>query len=255
MKKYIFVVILQFSCCLYLFSQKLDTLPGRVKVLFSENKVRAQTIQRLLEECVLYYENIKPAYKFNITTKLLNKRDWEQLLYKMPYGMPHYRGGFIIIPSDKKTAGELLMGKPDLSPDSVLSPLDAIAVHELGHYYLMTLIKADTASRWANEFMAQYFATAFFIETNKFGLPPGEVEPYMPTYHTLKDFEEVYLKMDPFNYGWYQGQFIKLAYMLYPKLKMQLMEDYIGKNPGVPLLTILKRVAESETNTWLQDMH
>jgi hypothetical protein len=226
-----------------------------VTVLYNENKVRAIAIQQLLEECISYYENIEPAHKFNISTKLLNKKAWEELPYELPYGMPHYNNeGFIIMASDKKAAGELIMGKPDMTPDSVLSPVDGIAIHELGHYYFVTLFKADTTSKWANEFMANYFATVFFRATNKFNSPNEEISTYKPKYRSLKDFEKIYSKMDPLNYVWYQGQFIKLASMLYPKVKMKLFEEFINKDSGMTLLDILKKLAKRETNAWLKEM-
>jgi hypothetical protein len=255
MKKYILISLLLFLFHSNSFSQELNSLPGRVKVLYSANKVRAKAIQQLLNECILYYENARPAFKFNITSKLLTQDEWETLPYEIPYGMPHYNGEFIIIPSDKKATGELLTGKPDLTPDSLLSHLDAISVHELGHYYFMTLLKADTTSMWTNEFMAQYFVAAFYLDTNKtFNSPVDEMVTYKPKHRTLEDFEELYDKMDPMNYGWYQGQFFKLALALYPKLKLQLLEEYVNKGTEITLLEALKKIAKKETNIWLTEM-
>ena len=52
-----------------------DTLPGKIPVLYSKNyKVRAKTIQKLIEECAEFYKPKFPGTKFDLCVMVLDKK-------------------------------------------------------------------------------------------------------------------------------------------------------------------------------------
>src|SRR6478736_8020029 len=113
---------------------QLATLPGKTKTVYSKNSyVRAKTIQSLIDQCGLFYENRFPEVRFTAQLLILNVEDFNTVLFplgKVPYGMPFniLKRNLIVVGADKKAMS-------DNSPDSVLSDWDYTAVHELGHIF------------------------------------------------------------------------------------------------------------------------
>ena len=177
-----------------------------------------------------------------------------------PYGMPNSISNInkVFIAADKKAVAQLF-GQTDNLPDSILSMFDNIALHELGHIFLINLKHTHFEERWANEFLASYFAICFLEESHsKSGLPRVDLSGYQPHYKSLEDFERLYSQMNGPNFAWFQGKFVELGYELYPKYKTGLLNRFIvgqsvsGKdlNP----LTLLKQLEPKITNQWLAEM-
>ncbi|HRP43283.1 MAG TPA: hypothetical protein PLU27_00805 [Ginsengibacter sp.] len=240
-----------------------DTLPGKIQALYSKSyKVRAKTIQSLVEECAAYYKQKFPAVKFDLEILVLNQKDWNQIglnpiaNYGMPNCLPEIKKLFIA--ADKQAVGELF-GETDHTGDTHLSRFDCIALHELGHSFLQTSNKLYTGRLWADEFLASYFAICFFEQHKNYpGLPQVGETGYTPKYKTLADFERLYSNVGDQNYGWYQAQFQNLGYLLYPKFKTELIKKFIENNSAkgkkLSPIDLLKRLAPETMNQWLKEM-
>lgn len=240
-----------------------DTLTGKIPVLYSKNyKVRAQTIQALVEKCAAFYEPLFPEIKFDLYVMVLNQKDWNKIHLNnlSSYGMPNCipEIGKLFIAADKQAIGKLF-GETDNTSDTHLSKFDCIALHELGHAFLQKLNHLYTGKLWSDEFLASYFAICFFEQNKNYpGLPQvGEIG-YQPEYKTLADFERLYTKVGDQNYGWYQAQFQNLGYELYPEFKITLLKKFIDNysTDGKKLdpLLLLQQLAPEMTNKWMKEM-
>jgi hypothetical protein len=244
-------------------SYRWDTLQGKISVIYSKNyKVRARTIQKLIDECMEFYKPAFPETKFNLYAMILSQEDWNKihLNESVPYGMPNANTAInkLFIAADKKAVGKLA-GEPDNLPDNMLSKFDCIALHEVGHIFLIRYNHTSTQKKWADEFLASYFAICFFEQHKNYpGLPQAGETGYSPKYITLADFERLYFNVGAQNYGWYQGQFQNLGYELYPKFKTELLKKFIDNysdaGKKLPPLDLLKQLAPEITNQWLKGM-
>lgn len=240
-----------------------DTLSGKIPVLYSKNyKVRAKTLQSMVENCAEFYEPKFPKIKFDLYIMVLTKEDWYKIHLNelSSYGMPNYIPEInkLFIAADKKAVGKLF-GETDNTSGTHLSKFDCIALHELGHAFLQNFNKLYTGKLWADEFLASYFAICFFEEHKNYpGLPQVGESGYQPKYKTLADFERLYDKVGAQNYGWYQGQFQNLGYKLYPKFKTELLtkfiDNYSANGKKLDPLVLLQQLAPEKTNQWLKEM-
>jgi len=240
-----------------------DTLPGKIPVLYSKNyKVRAQTIQKLIEECAAFYQPKFPKIKFDLCVMVLDQKDWYKIHLNIlnTYGMPNCIPEIskLFIAADKQAVGKLF-GEEDSTSDTHLSRFDVIALHELGHAFLQKFNHLYTGKLWTDEFLASYFATCFLKEHKNYpALPQVGETGYNPPHRTLKDFERMYDKIGTRNYGWYQGQFQNLGYELYPKFKTDLIKkfiaDYSVNGKKSEPLVLLKQLSPEITNQWLEEM-
>jgi hypothetical protein len=176
------------------------------------------------------------------------------------YGMPDAEPAVnkIFIAADKKAVARLV-GLEDNLPDSILSPFDLIALHELGHFFLHTYEHTDTRKKWADEFLASYFALCYLKQINdSLGLPQVDDTGWQPKYKSLSSFEQLYEDVGPTNYAWYQGRFQKLATALYPKFKVGLLklfiENFSINEKKTDPLVLLRQLAPETTNQWLAEM-
>lgn len=240
-----------------------DTLPGKIPVLYSKNyKVRAETIQKLVEKCAAFYTSKFRDTKFDIQIMVLTHDDWYKihLERESDYGMPNCipEIGKLFIAADKKAVGELF-GETDTTSDTHLSRFDVIALHELGHAFLQRCHHLYTGKLWTDEFLASYFATCFLKEHKNYPLLPQVGETgYHPPHRTLTDFERLYADVGARNYGWYQGQFQNLGYKFYPKYKTELLEKFIDNYSAdgqkLEPLALLQQLEPGIMNQWLKKM-
>ena len=231
--------------------------------LYSKNyKVRAETIPSMVEKCAEFYSPKFPDVKFNLQIMILNKDDWHKIHLDeyVPYGMPNAwsRLNKLFIAADKKAVGKLF-GVSDNRPDNVLSKFDCISLHELGHIFLKRYKNTHTQKKWADEFLASYFAICFFEENKNYpGLPQVGENNYQPKYKTLEDFERLYEKVGARNYGWYQARFTELGKRLYPKFKVELLREFVDNysrdGKKLEALVLLRQIAPEITNQWVEEM-
>jgi hypothetical protein len=245
----------------------LDTLYGEISALYTQGyQVRAKTVLSLLKNCSSYYDQQFPDVVFNPQVLILDSVAWLKIANAIPnslgvYGLPDAEPAVnkIFIAAEKKSVARLV-GMEDFLPDSILSPFDYIALHELGHIFLHTYEHTNTHKKWADEFLASYFALCYLKQLNdSLGLPQVDETGWQPKFKTLASFEQLYEDVGPRNYAWYQGQFQKLATELYPRFNVQLLKIFIAKYsssdaPTDPL-NLLIQIAPDITNQWLTGMN
>ncbi|RYE23056.1 MAG: hypothetical protein EOP51_11690, partial [Sphingobacteriales bacterium] len=232
------------------FSQT-DSLKGKLVTVYSKGyKERAQTIHQLLTGAIVFYEKIYPSYPYALQLRVLDSTDWNKLPYSMPYGMPHSRNG-IVVAANKNAMFN------DTTAATDISGYDAIALHELGHYFIGDLVKTDIWPNWANEFIASYYQVCY---TKASGIRYPAIETkFVATHRSLEDFEKGFQFIGGGDsYGWYQEQFMKLANMLYPKHKLAVLNAFIENyKPGgkqQEAMTLLKKIDPEIMDSWLAEM-
>lgn len=238
-------------------SGSLETISGKKNSYYSKGyKVRAEALQKLIDNCVSYYKKKIPETKFDVRVFVLDENDWKLLPAVLPYGMPFSDSNNIVIAADRR-AGTALFGIPDNLPDSVMSPFDNIVLHELGHTFF-TLSSLEVKQKWVNEFIASYFAICYLREVSDGEyFPRIDESEFQPTYRSLEDFERLYFEVGAQNYGWYEGQFIKLAYSLHPDLKIKLIKKIIElykTQPDTDASVVLRNLSPLKYDKWLLEM-
>lgn len=285
LKKYLFstlsllVISVTISECLYgqyqdsvlqnkkaidsiLLTEYLSRLPGNPQTFYSKGfDMRAKALQHLVLSCVRFYEMKFSGKKFKMSIYVLNESDWKKPPFGVPYGLPDYlpQNKLEIIGADKNALAHI-SGKPDdpVKSDSIVSGYDYVALHELGHYFFITLNNLRT-EKWLDEFLASYFMICYVRENNidfdlkNFFMPEGDQK-----HKTLQDFDKLYDGVGPANYDWYQKQFLQLGLQLYPLLRLglisKIIENYSIHGKRLTPLALLKSIAPETTNNWLKQM-
>jgi hypothetical protein len=245
----------------------LETSHGTLMTLYSKGyEKRAKIIQSMVEGCARFYEHLFPDTRFDLLLFVLDEKDWAKLPFKTPYGMPNsnvFRSGALgkpkLIMGANKQAVAKLFGQTDDSPNTILSNMDSVALHELGHIFFRDNKKIEVAEKWVNEFLATYFSTCYVAANKKNqGLPQVNRTSYEPRYRKLQDFEDSTSKMEPLNFAWYQGKFYQLGLELYPQFGTALITKFIDNfSPGgkkVESLVFLQQLAPEIVNKWLATM-
>jgi hypothetical protein len=175
-----------------------------------------------------------------IRALVLSPVDWPKYTTYPLYGMPHYLDAQTLViagqnnsfwqsltppletlPPTAASAMRAAYGQADSSLD--LSPFfDLLAVHEMGHLY------HSQASRqfprlWLMELFCNLSLHAYVVAEEPERLSQLEAFPRMICgmghshlqYHTLADFERLYVNVGPQNYGWYQCQLHNAAQRIY----------------------------------------
>src|ERR1039457_75570 len=241
-------------------SKHLDSLPGDPKTFYSRgHAVRAAALQKLIANCEKFYETQFPKRAFSVPLYVLDKNDWNERLFGAPYALPNYlpTNNLIVIGAEKNALARL-SGQPDdpVTSDTIISGYDYVAVHELGHYFFITLNHVRTRKHWVDEFLANYFLICY-AKGNGLDLPFSEL-PRNPPHKTLEDFERLYDKVGPSNYDWYQKEFIRYGLKLYPQFKVELIrkviDNYSTIGKRVDAAALLKSLSRDTMDTWLKEM-
>ena len=245
-----------------LLTEHLNELTERPQTFFSNGaNVRARALQHLVFNCIKFYQMQFPNKTFDMSIYVLNQADWEKPPFGVPYGLPDYlpENKLEIIGADKNALAHI-SGKPDdpIKSDSIVSGYDYVALHELGHYFFVTLNNLRT-EKWLDEFLASYFLTCYIKANNidfdlkNFFKPEGNQQ-----HKTLEDFNNLYDSVGPPNYDWYQKEFMQLGLQLYPQLKMglinKIIENYSAQGRHLNGITLLKMLAPETINNWLNQM-
>jgi hypothetical protein len=132
-------------------------------------------------------------------------------------------------------------------------------LHELGHIFIERANHIYIPEKWANEFIASYFAICFFEQYKNYpGLPQMDQSCLQPKYKTLEDFQRLYNKVGGPNYAWYQGKFQVLGEKLYPKFKTELLKKFIynysAEGKKLDPLVLIQQLSPEITNQWLKGM-
>jgi hypothetical protein len=184
-----------------LLGEHLDSLPGDPKTYYSAGyETRTRALQKLIQECIDFFQTEFPGPRFNVPLYVLDKSDWNEKLFGAPYALPNYlpTNNLIVIGAEKNALARL-SGQPDdpVKSDSVVSGYDYVAVHELGHYFFITLNNVRTPEHWMDEFLADYFLICY-VKGNKVDLDLEKMAlPKDQPHRTLEDFEKLYDKVGP----------------------------------------------------------
>jgi hypothetical protein len=245
-------------------TENLFKLNSRPETFYSVSyEARAKAVHKLVKDCILFYESRFPPKNFSVKLYVLNKADWEKVPFGQPYGLiGYFPGNNLEIIAAEKNAMARLVGAPDdsVKTDSVVSGYDMGALHELGHYFFITLNGMDK-DLWFNEFIADYFMICY-IKEKHVGFEIEEMAKITyssPQHKTLDDFQKFYASgLGPANYDWYQRKFAQLGFALYPKLKLelikQILQNYSAVGKNIDCTELIEKLAPDIMNSWLKGM-
>lgn len=191
---------------------------------------------------------------------VLDRADWQRMEIPFPYGVPMsiYQNDLLLIAAEKDKVAALV-GIVDNTPDAILSDYDYIALHELGHNFFNVVQKIQIPEKWADEFLATYFALYYLQETGSDKLlPRADFPDFKPKYKSLDDFDALYFNVGIQNYGWYQDRFQDLAIKLNAKHGLSVINLFL-KNFGETgikknSLDLLIEIDKTIVNKWLVEM-
>jgi len=170
---------------------------------------------------------------------VLAQSDWEGRASHPVYGMPNYDGaGNLVVagaPSDfwRGFVGLVAEAQPDVLPilteayeadgEIDLSPFfDLLAIHEMGHrLHQVGVVRFPRL--WLSEFFCNLCLHTYVAEEEPdvlqvleaFPAAVAAVRPEHMQHNDLGTFEQLYDRMPPHNYGWYQCRLHAAAKRVY----------------------------------------
>lgn len=207
-------------------SLELEFIESTTKTFYSEGyKSKAEEIESTLSNSTFFFENeFGVSQDFEIA--VLNSEDWQKIS-QIPFGLPFVSGPPYIVCIPANTNNELgtlvkrALSQSDLDEKYNLSNeeiahrfITLIGFHELGHIYSKA-IGINFPNKWTFEFAATYFAYLYLKDNapdkNQLWLDVADIllNDISPKHTSLKDFEELYVRVGVENYAWYQVVFLK----------------------------------------------
>ena len=234
--------------------RKLDSLTGSVKTYYSPgNKNRAIDGQDLIQKAVSYYIE-KYKIPFSVKLAILDSSQWVHDI--LPWGFNFFSNGWAIVNAatnpemllsalvskEKRSGLDSVLRKQNLSLEEFLYKTDMVTIiHELGHHYVMKILKISTPGMWFNEIGANYFAYNFF---NKMGLPHYQqmIPAYQfaansaePQYKEIITWDTLNVKMPSDNFVWFDAHTQILIQNIYSEIGETFLDNFIktfsGKQP------------------------
>lgn len=209
----------------------LDSLAGPLPVHYSATfGTRADQVQALMRDGARFFAD-SLGLQTPVHVALLAQPEWQRVS-QIPYGVPHVRGGVVFLPAagDGAITADFLALEANASAaararvaetgasfaeNARLIP-DLIGYHELGHGYTRAY-GIRTHTRWFEEFMATYMAYAYMHRMQPRlaraweAMLQAKLDAPTHAHTSLADFEELYIRVGPENYNWYQAAFAVLA--------------------------------------------
>ena len=215
---------------------------------FSEGSCqRAEEVKSLLKNSAQYFEetfNIDEVFSIAI----LNEEDWNKIS-QIPYGLPFVSGPpyVVVFPANlNNELGNLIVTsltdqsldqKYSLSNEEIAYRfISLIGFHELGHIYSKAS-GINFPNKWTFEFAATYFAYLYLIENSEenknIWLDAAHIleEKISPAHTSLKDFEELYVRVGVENYAWYQVIFLERVAEVAELYGKDFVDELIKTNP------------------------
>jgi hypothetical protein len=233
---------------------KLQRLSSPVTVHYSRNaKARAKLAAKLIGEGARFHSR-RSGLTTKFTIAVLDQSDWNKINgERPPYGAfftsakPHVI--FLPATDESDTARSWLQALPS-DQRELLGEKETvfIGVHELGHT-LIEESRINVGNKWFVEFLATYYAYSFLKEKHPKDAAAwlaganAQARGYAPQHTSLEDFERLYNRVGPKNYGWYQSKFLLLA-------------DAVYKEKGYGFLTAVNRDLPklSAGQDWLEEL-
>lgn len=251
-----FVILLLFSFQFALFGQstfekvqalELNKSEENIIAYYSDGyKQQSEIVKDLLGNSTEYFES---TFDLNETFSIavLDSNDWKKVT-QIPYGLPFVSGppNIVCIPSSNENALARVIkeatvnyelanryGKPVDQTINLFTSL--IGFHELGHIYARGC-KIDFPNKWTFEFAATYFAYLYLKEnaptTAALWIDVAKilVDEIKPKFTSLKDFEELYVRVGIANYAWYQVVFLLRAAETANRLQADFIQNIKPEN-------------------------
>lgn len=232
---------------------KNPSFTNKLTVYYSPGyEKRAKELQRMIEEAMGFYER-----KFKVTVELnlavLTQDQWRQVR-NTPYGLPGFSESpniaFLPATADGVVTTGVLSLNSSASPATLkkikssgytfnqgaIQFTDLIGLHELGHVYQIGLgLHPRRLNKWFSEFLGSYFAYAYMREKHPklatlFYAMAADLsaESPRPAHTSLEDFEQLYVRVGPNNYSWYQGKFLQRVAQVYENKGLSFIAE-VGK--------------------------
>jgi hypothetical protein len=210
--------------------EHLSHREGKVETYYTKgSESKAEYLQMLLEDAVLFYEN-KLKDTFDLKLLVLDRKAWKYFT-GAPYPLCEYRRNphRIIMPDVNIYRIKLQSGRTLFNRSNVYF-WDLIAVHELGHY-ISVKSNARCHPLWLSEFFSDYIQVGYMAERiPEFRFPRWwfclwKVLPFK--YKTIEDLRfDKYI--NPANYSFYQAKFFELASLIFEKRNYSFIHDHIN---------------------------
>jgi hypothetical protein len=230
----------------------------------------------------IYAEKGENVFKLKLA--VLDSADWKGK--ELPsYGFFFTNNGWIVIPGDYNYQKFMRMfgyypyrneinkklKKVSRNYESLLteSLYKYTIIHELGHIYTQTILKAYAPDSWTSEILASYFAIDFLQKTDLNAVKVIDIttsvyaKKYVPKYRSLLDFNTNYANVGLENYIWYHSMFQPMIDEIYAKYKTGFLQTYARRFPKTPdakkpaqeeLLKILDELTGGITTKWVKIM-
>jgi len=251
----------------------LNAIDGGIKTYYSNGyKDRANTTLDVLQKSIEFYEdNFEVRQTFALA--VIDSGSWKKIT-QIPYGLPFVSGPpyIVCIPANSNNVlSETILAAMDgyelntqngMTQEEIVNLfVSLIGFHELGHIYANEY-GISFPNKWIFEFAATYFAY-FYLEQNfprqsEIWVDVSEilVKELEPSYTSLRDFEEMYVKVGVKNYAWYQALFLVRVMEVYPQHGIGFLKKL--KDYSWPSGSISEYLNEMETIspgfiTWAQN--
>jgi hypothetical protein len=252
----------------------VPSVTNKVTVYYSKgHEKRAKELSGLIEDAMRFYEEmlkIKPE----LSVAVLTKADWERVVEGTPFGFPFVSAAphVVMLPATHDGAVvKAVTGLRGKASPTTLTKIekagftfeqgaeklvDLIGLHELGHV-LTHAYGIRSPSLWSYEFLATYFAYAYLREARPewatlfaaitYDLQYRDADK--PKYTSLEDFDRLYLKLGPANYGWYQSAFLGRVEKVYDARRLSFLEKMrdaypLEKKEKEPPRVVLERLEQ-----------
>ena len=228
-------------------SLNLEIVEGNLLKYYSNGAVvRANNLEELLGNSMNYFES-SLGVKESFSIAVLDSNDWVKVT-NIPYGLPFVSGPPYIVcfpSSNKNVLGQIIQStikNYNLSEKYAKSDEELIEIfismigfHELGHIYAKEY-GINFPNKWTYEFAATYIAYLYLTDNFQIEadiwLKISEIleKEINPNYTSLKNFENLYVRVGVENYAWYQVVFLLRVTEVEKEIGIGLLEKLLNTN-------------------------
>ena len=266
-----------------IYEKDLTVLDGFIPMHYSSQceKRAIELYEMLLDVYDTFSDDEKEVMKLKFA--VIDSLQWPGIVTS--YGLFSARWGWIMAPGDLtfeqgakiygyESFNEVLLKELEINskiPEDIVTGLyKHTIIHEIGHFYVLRILKARPPDRWTSELMASYFATDFLYHNDKNALESFNLlcstftKELNPTYRKLSDFNELYSGgVGVQNYAWYQTMFQHMIEDIYPIHKGDFMDLFAKTFPQTSdpikysqeeVLKMMDLITEGKASGWIRNM-